>query len=233
MNTLIVSGSIRPEGKSAFLSDALADALAAAGDSVSLMRLSDDIDIDPCLACDFCKLGEGCVIEDAMGDLCAMLDEADRLIVVSPIYFAGPPAQFKAVLDRFQVYYWTDARTKPKRPALLFAIGDGGDPHGYEPLVGIVSSALAVAGFSLEETCGCIACDEGDLRYAVEATVKKLALGDEDSADGAADGACTSEASADEVSASEATWEDGFQAVIAESAEEALASEATGEAARG
>ena len=178
MKTLVVSGSIRPEGKSAYFSGALADALTAVGDDVSLMRLSDDIDIDPCLACDFCKLGEGCVIEDAMTDLYAMLDEADRLIVVSPVYFAGPPAQLKAVLDRFQVYYWTDARTKPKRPALLVAIGDGGDPHGYEPLVGIVTSALAVAGFSLEETRACIACGEDELKAAVDAAVRNLVSAD-------------------------------------------------------
>lgn len=158
MNRLVICGSFRPEGKSAHLSEALVRRMHDAwpDDEINLFSLADDIDVDPCIACDYCELGEGCIIEDAMQDLYALLDEADSLVVLSPIYFAGPPAQFKAVLDRFQLYFWTDARTKPKRPSELFAIGDGGDPHGFEPLVGIVRSALAVAGFSLDAVHDCV-----------------------------------------------------------------------------
>ena len=70
--------------------------------------------------------------------------------MVSPVYFAGPPAQLKALLDRLQPYFWSDARAGAKRPAVLHVVGEGGDPHGFEPLVGIVRSALACAGFTLE-----------------------------------------------------------------------------------
>jgi multimeric flavodoxin WrbA len=78
------------------------------------------------------------------------LDEADELHVVSPVYFAGPPSQFKALLDRLQPHYWKNTRTLPKRPAYLHVVGEGGDPHGFEPLVTICRSALSVAGFTLE-----------------------------------------------------------------------------------
>lgn len=166
MSRLILCGSIRPEGKSALLSSELANRMHALwpDDEIWLFSLADDIDVDPCIACDYCKLGEGCIIEDAMQDLYEMLDEADDLIVVSPVYFAGPPAQFKAVLDRFQRYFWTDFRAKPKRPAELFAIGDGGDPHGFEPLVGIMRSALAVAGFQVEAVHDCVGRSIDELR---------------------------------------------------------------------
>ena len=85
-----------------------------------------------------------------MRELYALLDDADELVVVSPVYFAGPPAQLKALLDRLQPYFWSDARAGAKRPAVLHVVGEGGDPHGFEPLVGIVRSALACAGFTLE-----------------------------------------------------------------------------------
>lgn len=158
MNRLVLCGSFRPEGKSALLSGALVERLHGLhpDDELQLFSLADDIDVDPCIACDYCKLGEGCIIEDPMQDLYGMLDEADSLAIVSPIYFAGPPAQFKAVLDRLQRYFWTDFRSRPKRPAELFAIGDGGDPHGFEPLVGIVRSSLAVAGFRVEAVHDCV-----------------------------------------------------------------------------
>lgn len=91
-----------------------------------------------------------CVIRDDMDEVYPLIDAADELVVVSPVYFAGAPSQLKALLDRLQPYFWTDARNRPKRPAVLHVVGEGGDPHGFAPLVGTVRSALAVVGFRLE-----------------------------------------------------------------------------------
>ena len=38
-------------------------------------------------------------------------------------------------------------------------VGDGGDPHGYEPLVASVRSSMALAGFAIEETVPLIGID--------------------------------------------------------------------------
>ncbi len=89
-------------------------------------------------------------MRDGMEQLLAVLQETAELYIVCPVFFAGPPAQMKAVLDRMQPLYYTDARTHPKRPANLLVVGGGGDPHGFEPLVGIMRSALSVSGFSLD-----------------------------------------------------------------------------------
>lgn len=91
-----------------------------------------------------------CVIDDDMNEVRKHLDAADELIVVCPVYFASVPAQMKALLDRLQPYYFTDLRTRPKRPAVIHVVGVGGDPHGFEPLIGTVRSALSVAGFTVE-----------------------------------------------------------------------------------
>lgn len=53
-----------------------------------------------------------CFMADGMGDVRLHLDAADRVIVVCPLYFAGPPAPFKALLDRLQPYFWSDIRTR-------------------------------------------------------------------------------------------------------------------------
>lgn len=90
-----------------------------------------------------------CVIRDDMDDIYPLLEDADELIVVAPVYFAGPSSQLKAVLDRFQPYFWTRQRAR-RRPCTLHVVGEGGDPHGFDPLVGTVRSAAAVAGFRLE-----------------------------------------------------------------------------------
>ena len=90
-----------------------------------------------------------CAIRDDMDDIYPLLEDADELIVVAPVYFAGPSSQLKAMLDRFQPYFWTRMRAR-KRPCTLHVVGEGGDPHGFDPLVGVVRSAAAVAGFRLE-----------------------------------------------------------------------------------
>ncbi len=105
-----------------------------------------------------------CVIKDDMQRLYTLLDAADEVHVVSPVYFSGPPGQFKSVLDRLQPYW--ELRCGPaagprdphetKRPVTLHAIGAGGDPFGFTPLETIVRSAFGAAGFSLVKTVDCI-----------------------------------------------------------------------------
>lgn len=126
-----------------------------------------DLCIAGCRACDACRTAPdyACIIRDDMDSVNDALSQANVLVLVTPVYFAGPPAQLKALLDRLQPHFWRGTRKLPKRRALLYVVGDGGDPHGYEPLVTIVRSALAVAGFELEATqarIGAPAAEEGN-----------------------------------------------------------------------
>ncbi|MDO4890844.1 MAG: flavodoxin family protein [Coriobacteriaceae bacterium] len=147
---LVICGSPRKNGRSARLARELADGLAAAnpGRAVRLLAIA-GADVHGCIGCDACRDAGVCAFDDDMGPLMAALDAADELHLVSPVYFAGPPSQLKAVLDRLQPHYWKGTRALPKQPAHLHVVGEGGDPHGFEPLVVICRSALAVAGFEL------------------------------------------------------------------------------------
>ena len=170
MNRLIIVGSPRIDGRSAHLADLLFESCIdeCPDDELALAPVS-TLAIEPCQGCDACKAlaacaaGGGasdgetaeeacrrCVIDDDMAEVYELIDAADELVVVSPVYFAGAPAQLKALLDRLQPYFWTDARDGRKRPATLHVVGEGGDPHGFEPLVGVVRSSLSCAGFALE-----------------------------------------------------------------------------------
>ena len=176
MKRLIIVGSPRVEGRSGALADLLFETCIeeCPEDEVFLAPVS-TLDIAGCTACDWCKrktkgqLSEEeladdeafeaqraedeaphrCVMRDDMDDVYPLLEDADELIVVAPVFFAGPSSQLKAMLDRFQPYFWTRTRAR-KRPCTLHVVGEGGDPHGFDPLVGCVRSAAAVAGFRLE-----------------------------------------------------------------------------------
>ena len=170
MKRLIIVGSPRASGRSAHLAETLFEANIDEHpeDELFLVPLS-EIEVGPCIACDACrekspiilKDDNGrevtverhrCIFDDDMQTLYDLLDDADEVSVVSPIYFSGAPAQLKCLLDRLQPYYWASNRghAPEKRPATLHVIGEGADPHGHEALVSEVRSALAVAGFRLE-----------------------------------------------------------------------------------
>lgn len=183
MKRIIIMGSPRSNGRSAHLAEALFEANIdeRPEDELLLVPIS-EIEVGPCIACNACRekmeitlrdaqgnevreLRHRCVFDDDMQALYDLIDDADELTVVSPVFFSGAPSLLKALLDRLQPYYWAnwanraggDAGEKgharemrAKRPATLHVIGEGGDPHGYDALVSEVKSALAVAGFRLE-----------------------------------------------------------------------------------
>ena len=174
MKRLIIVGSPRTSGRSAHLAEMLFEANIdeRPGDELFLVPVS-EVEIGPCIGCDGCreksnvilKGDDGkefavqrhrCVFDDDMQALYDLIDDADQVTVVSPVYFSGAPAPLKCLLDRLQPYFWASNRGKAaagKRPAELHVIGEGSDPHGYDALVSEVRSAFAVAGFRFERVC--------------------------------------------------------------------------------
>lgn len=111
-----------------------------------------------------------CIIHDEMAEVRKHLDAADEVIVVSPVYFSGAPAQFKALFDRLQPYYFSDirSRTKSRRPMTLHVVREGGNPYGYDALENVVKSALGVAGFKLERVLDWAGCFDEDNQISSE-----------------------------------------------------------------
>lgn len=156
---LIINGSPRINGKSARVVRMLIAQLEATQPEVELGLFEVATSrIEGCNGCEFCETAGTCIYDDDMAGLIEQLDSAQRVLLVAPIYFAGAPSQAKAMLDRMQPYFWPYLERKrtgqplpAKRPLNLFVVGDGGDPHGYEPLVASVRSSMALAGFAIEE----------------------------------------------------------------------------------
>ncbi|MBW1708405.1 MAG: flavodoxin family protein [Deltaproteobacteria bacterium] len=64
-----------------------------------------DLKISPCLEIYACLKDGQCAIKDDMIELYDKLNAARVLIVASPIFFYGPCAQLKAVIDRCQAMW--------------------------------------------------------------------------------------------------------------------------------
>ncbi|MFC2078006.1 flavodoxin family protein [Candidatus Bipolaricaulota bacterium] len=98
---LILVGSPRRSGNSAFLATRAADAARASGASVELLFLQ-DLDIRPCEGCDVCRetVDAECILEDDMTGLYPKLREADAILIATPIYSYDMTAQTKLLIDR-------------------------------------------------------------------------------------------------------------------------------------
>ena len=171
MKRVIIVGSPRSKGRSAHLAEMLFEANIdeRPEDELFLVPIS-EIDVGPCIGCNACrkmsdvtfKNADGnevteqrhrCVFDDDMQTLYDLLDDADALTIVCPVYFSGTPAPMKCVLDRLQPYFWEyceNGPRLPKRPLELHVIGEGGDPHGFVPLISEIKGTTALAGFGLE-----------------------------------------------------------------------------------
>lgn len=171
-NILVITGSPRRRGVCSRYADELVSTLGGMDARIGRWNMAES-SVGGCTGCEACRrrsaarraadASEGvhpyCVIRDDMQKLYTMLDAADEVHLVCPVYFAGPPGQFKCVLDRLQPYWelrrgpnaQPGAADAPKRPVTLHVIGAGGDPFGFAPLETIVRSAFGAAGFRVVE----------------------------------------------------------------------------------
>ena len=59
-----------------------------------------DKDIRGCIACNHCAKAGKCVFDDIVNELAPLFEEADGLVVASPVYYASANATLTALLDR-------------------------------------------------------------------------------------------------------------------------------------
>jgi multimeric flavodoxin WrbA len=101
VNVVCFLGSPRAGGNTETL---LLEAVAGTGEDVRIFNLP-LMDIGPCRSCGECEETGACSIDDDMREVYGALLKADRIILASPIYFMGLPAQLKAMIDRCQALW--------------------------------------------------------------------------------------------------------------------------------
>ncbi|MDR1016958.1 MAG: flavodoxin family protein [Coriobacteriales bacterium] len=161
-SALVISGSPRC-GRSQAAAKAKCAELAARGILAHTFFLSER-QVIACRGCNHCTRSGACVLLDQNDDWAGLEDllgASDALFLYAPVYFAGPPAQLKALFDRFQVFWARRycladpkeiSKVTQKKPAELHILhgNDQHDQHGFDPLIGICRSALNIAGFKIE-----------------------------------------------------------------------------------
>ncbi len=101
MKMAVLLGSPRKKGNSETLARAVAGPIEQGGGTVEYIRLNDR-NLRPCQGCGGCDKSGDCIIKDDMAEIYSVVDAADRLLLVSPVYFYGLSAQCKIFGDRMQ-----------------------------------------------------------------------------------------------------------------------------------
>lgn len=99
-----ILGSPREGGNSETLLDAALEEARSAGAETEKIRLC-DLSISGCTECEDCYATGECSIGDDMAKLYQAIEQADRILLASPIFFMGLPSQPKAMIDRTQCYW--------------------------------------------------------------------------------------------------------------------------------
>ncbi len=123
MNILILNGSPRKKGNTNILTEHLIKHLPETINTETVYLY--DYEIRPCTDCRACKKGDMvCVLKDSMQKLYTKIEQSDVIVVGTPIYWFGPTAKTKLLLDRFRPFYG-NKRLSGKKMALLLPAGDG------------------------------------------------------------------------------------------------------------
>ena len=104
MKVLGISGSPRRGGNTDLLLAEVMKGAASKGAEVKTIILN-NLKIAPCQHCDACLKTGRCKVKDDMQMIYDELEQADRIVLASPIHFMGVTAQTKAMIDRCQALW--------------------------------------------------------------------------------------------------------------------------------
>lgn len=104
MKVIGIAGSPRRDGNTDLLLAEVMRGAASQGAEVKTIILN-DLKIAPCQHCDACLKTGKCKVQDDMQMVYRELEQADRIVLASPIQFMGVTAQMKAMIDRCQALW--------------------------------------------------------------------------------------------------------------------------------
>ena len=99
MKALIINGSPHAKGCTAAALGIVAEELEKNGVATEIVHIGNK-DIRGCIACRKCREIGHCVFDDIVNELAPKFEQAEGLVVGSPVYFAGPNGTLTNLLDR-------------------------------------------------------------------------------------------------------------------------------------
>ena len=131
MKVLIINGSPRVNGNTTIAIREMEAVFKADGIDVETVQVGNK-DIRGCIACGNCFEKGKCVFDDIVNELAPKFEEADGLVIASPVYYASANATLIACLDR--LFYSTHFDKTMKVGASVVCARRGGCSATFDEL---------------------------------------------------------------------------------------------------
>ncbi len=124
MKVLGLIGSPRKQGNTDILVSKILEGAVVEGNQVEKIYIY-NIRIEPCVDCRSCKQGDyRCILKDDMNEVYHKLEDADVIVFGTPLYWYGPTAKMKLLLDRLRPFI-ASKRLRGKKAVLVVPSEEG------------------------------------------------------------------------------------------------------------
>lgn len=131
MKVLAINGSPRKDGNTSLALEEMKKVFEEEGVEIEIVQIGTK-DVRGCIACEKCRKTGKCVFDDIVNELAVKFEEADGLVVASPVYYASANATLVACLDR--LFYSTSFNKSMKVGASVVCARRGGCSSAFDEL---------------------------------------------------------------------------------------------------
>jgi len=140
---LVLTGSPRVGGNSDLLADAFIKGATKAGHEVVKCEVGKK-NIMGCKACDTCySKGKPCSFDDDFNSIAPLMEKADVIVFITPLYWFTFPTQLKVVIDKTYSFIIGGKELKIKE-SMLLVCGEADDESVFD---GIISTYKLIADY--------------------------------------------------------------------------------------
>lgn len=128
---LLLNGSPKANGCTATALNEMISVFNEEGIETEIIHVGNK-DIRGCVSCGYCEKNGKCVVNDLVNEVAGKFEEADGLVVGSPVYYGSPNGTILSFMDR--LFYSTSFSKQMKVGAAVVSCRRGGNTASFDVL---------------------------------------------------------------------------------------------------
>ena len=128
---LLLNGSPKANGCTATALNEMISVFNEEGIKTEIIHVGNK-DIRGCVSCGYCEKNGKCVVNDLVNEVAGKFEEADGLVVGSPVYYGSPNGTILSFMDR--LFYSTSFSKQMKVGAAVVSCRRGGNTASFDVL---------------------------------------------------------------------------------------------------
>ncbi|MDO4459332.1 MAG: flavodoxin family protein [Clostridia bacterium] len=146
MKVLLINGSPRANGNTALGLSEMAKVFEAEGIETEIVTVGNK-DIRGCIGCRKCKEQGKCVFDDMVNEVAPKFEEADGIVLGTPVYYASPNGTMVSFCDR--LFYSTSFNKAMKVGAAITVARRGGNTATFD----MMNKYFSISNMPIATSC--------------------------------------------------------------------------------